>query len=492
MAGGVGDQVLAAKNAGTAFDTVSVFSPATELGAVHSKSRWSNYRKAADVLPEATLISLDAARVAPLFKAAPAGVAFQLPYQDRNLQLDLVDSGLFSDDFAALFDGKPVQLDASVLGLHYRGTVAGEPDSFVAVSIFPDHVMGLINSPALGELVLGPLSDQPTGATDHIVYKASQLAGLSPAECALDDRQGLAQTAKADIDYDAATQPDWMSATALPTKAVPTVNLYYDGDADITADKGSQSAAVTWITGLANQVGALFANDGVPTNVSGVNARTSENWGNRPSRVLDQFSNQVPTFNGDAAMALRLRNFGGIAGSIGGMCGTPTGNISNWYPGDAGQRTHAVSGIFNSYNTVPTYSFTVSIVAHEFGHVLGSPHTHGCFWNGNNTAIDGCAGYTEDHPNTGSCSRPSSPSVGSIMSYCDSNDFNDGFHSQVGSQLRSYLQTQSCLGGGGDPDPQPQDGSCYQRCGQQSGSCWCDSLCTSYGDCCPDKTQYCG
>lgn len=492
MAGGVGEQVIAAKSAGTAFDDVSVFSTATDLGAVHTKSRWAQYQKTADVLPEATLISLDAARVAPLFKAAPGGVAFHLPYQDTNLRLDLIESGLFADDFVAMFDGEPVELGSDVLGLHYQGTIAGEPDSFVAVSIYPDQVMGLINSPTLGELVLGPLDNQPEGATDHIVYKAGDLAGLNPVGCALDDsRQGPTKLTSAQVaDFETTAAPEWMNGAA-PTKAVPNVALYYEGGTALTSNKGSQSAAVTWITGLANQVKTVFANDGVPTTISGVNARTSGSWGNSPGRVLNQFSSQVPNFPGDAGMALRLRNFGGVAGSIGGMCGAPTGNLSSWWAGKAGQRTHAVSGIFDSYANVPTYSFTVSIVSHEFGHVLGAPHTHGCFWNGNNTAIDGCAGYTEAHPNTGSCSQPGSPSVGTVMSYCNTTNLSNGFHSQVGSQLRSYLQTQSCLGGTG-PGPQPQDGSCYQRCGQQSGSCWCDSACTSYGDCCSDKTQYCG
>ena len=493
LAGGVGDKVGAAKSAGVQFEAVSAFSPAAELGAVHTKSRWAQYEKAADVLPEATLLTLDPAGVAPLFKAAQGGVSFEVPFQNTHLRLDLIDSGLFADDFVAMFDGEPVELGSDVLGLHYQGTLSGEPDSYVAVSIFPDHVMGLINSPTYGELVLGPLGDQPAGSTDHILYKSNDLMGLNPAGCALDDSQrGPTKPGKVHLaDFDTTAQPEWMDAAA-PTKAVPTVDFYYEGAADITSNKGSQSAAVSWITGLGNQVKTVFANDGVPTTISGVNARSSDNWNNNdPARVLDQFSNQVPNFNGDTAMALKLRNFGGIAGSIGGMCGAPTGNLAKWYGGKAGQRTHAVSGIFSTYSNVPTYSFTVSIVAHEFGHVLGSPHTHGCFWNGNNSAIDGCdTRGTETHPTTGTCSRPFAPSVGTVMSYCNSTDLSNGFHSQVGSQLRSYLQTQSCLGGGGGP--QPQNGSCYQRCGQQSGSCWCDSLCASYGDCCSDKTQYCG
>ncbi len=40
----------------------------------------------------------------------------------------------------------------------------------------------------------------------------------------------------------------------------------------------------------------------------------------------------------------------------------------------------------------------------------------------------------------------------------------------------------------------PAPDSCQSHCGGQSedASCWCDSLCTYYGDCCGDKTAACG
>jgi hypothetical protein len=35
------------------------------------------------------------------------------------------------------------------------------------------------------------------------------------------------------------------------------------------------------------------------------------------------------------------------------------------------------------------------------------------------------------------------------------------------------------------------NGSCNGRCGSQSGSCFCDSTCKQYGDCCSDIDLYC-
>ncbi len=34
--------------------------------------------------------------------------------------------------------------------------------------------------------------------------------------------------------------------------------------------------------------------------------------------------------------------------------------------------------------------------------------------------------------------------------------------------------------------------SCAGKCGGNTGTCWCDSACVNYGDCCPDKEEKCG
>jgi hypothetical protein len=96
------------------------------------------------------------------------------------------------------------------------------------------------------------------------------------------------------------------------------------------------------------------------------------------------------------------------------------------------------SSIGSTYSTVPTYSWSVEVVTHEFGHLLGSQHTHACVWNGNNTAIDGC--YTTE----GGCANPGIPSGGgTIMSYCHLTNtginFTKGFGTQPGNIIRSKV-----------------------------------------------------
>jgi V8-like Glu-specific endopeptidase len=51
----------------------------------------------------------------------------------------------------------------------------------------------------------------------------------------------------------------------------------------------------------------------------------------------------------------------------------------------------------------------------------------------------------------------------------------------------------TCPDGNEDPTspPSPND-SCEGSCGTNAGTCWCDELCISYGDCCTDVCEHCG
>ncbi|MFT7590090.1 MAG: hypothetical protein ACI959_002313, partial [Limisphaerales bacterium] len=137
------------------------------------------------------------------------------------------------------------------------------------------------------------------------------------------------------------------------------------------------------------------------------------------------------SWNGDVAQLLSTRSagLGGIAFLDGNYC--------------SGNANFAFSNIWTFYGAFPSYSWTIDVVTHEFGHTLGSPHTHSCSWSGG--AIDNC--YTPE----GSCGfgPPPASSGGTIMSYChltsSSKDFTLSFGPQPSNLILNNIDNMTCL-----------------------------------------------
>ncbi len=181
----------------------------------------------------------------------------------------------------------------------------------------------------------------------------------------------------------------------------------------------------------------MYSNDGISVSLLEVfvwNVASPYNGTSSSSR-LNQFGTTRTSFNGDMAHLLDNGGYGGVAW-LNTLCSGTSSRM-------------AYSGINNSYNNVPTYSWSVEVVTHEQGHNLGSRHTHACAWNGNGTAIDGCgptAGYTE-----GSCpTAPNPAGGGTIMSYCHlvggvGINFNNGFGPQPKAVILNAVNGATCL-----------------------------------------------
>jgi hypothetical protein len=84
---------------------------------------------------------------------------------------------------------------------------------------------------------------------------------------------------------------------------------------------------------------------------------------------------------------------------------------------------------------------------------MGSEHTHGCYWNGNNTAIDGCGPTANVIYTEGNCPTapvPSSTQKGTIMSYCHliggvGVSFANGFGLQPAARIIQRVNNKTCL-----------------------------------------------
>jgi hypothetical protein len=201
---------------------------------------------------------------------------------------------------------------------------------------------------------------------------------------------------------------------------------------------GSVLAVEAYVSALFNQVAALYQNESILTTISQIYVWTTDDpyTATTSSELLAQFRKTRTSFNGDLGQLLTLKNIDGLSSFKEG--GSLCSSISYKY---------SVAGIdpFITSSFSPIYTWSVNVIAHEFGHLFGSHHTHACEWNGNRTAIDGC------YPVEGTCADPGYPSGGgTIMSYCDlvpsvGVKFNLGFGPQPGNLIRNNYNNASCL-----------------------------------------------
>jgi hypothetical protein len=361
-------------------------------------------------------------------------IQLQVPVSDRqNMKINLVRHQIFTQDFSIqLSDGG--SLSNYKQGLYYKGIVEGMPNSVVAISIFDEEVMGLIATEN-GNLVLGPI--QNNREKKHILYRDTDLDRKQDFLCGtIDDGLGYTE--------------EELTPQVQSRDNGDCVRVYIEIDDDIVTQKGGAVPATNYITGLFNQSIVLYTNESVNMMINQIYAWTTNSpyTGSSSSQMLTSFQNNTGEFNGNVAILVSYQTSVGIA-VLDGLCQTNP----DW------RKSFAAIG--STYANVPTYSWSVMVVTHEMGHVIGSKHTHACAWNGNNTAIDGCAGSSE-----GSCPLGPIPAGGgTIMSYCHLQNvginFNLGFGPQPGTVLRNKVNaTGNCLTSCGPPPPPPPPSYC--------------------------------
>ena len=370
-----------------------------------------------------TVLQLRGTALADLVNRNAQSLTLRLPtFAGAPVELELVQVNLFAPGFTVVTsdsNGQPVSYQQ---GVHYWGVIKGSENSLAAISVFKDEVMGFYSSPKGGNFVLGKLGGA-NPQRDHILYAEKDLTTTMPVGCNMPDTN-------------TALSPEELSSSSSAAAVTRCIKIFLETDYDLFLNKGGVNETINYITGVFNQSAALYSNEGIPISISEIFVWTSPSPynGTNSSQQLNQFQNTRTSFNGDFAELVDLENQGGLAATINSYCASTS--LRECY-----------SGIFPFYSDVPTYSWTVEVFTHELGHLFGSPHTHACVWNGNNTAIDGCgpaAGYSEG------CNGPIPPEGGTIMSYCHLNsvgiNFANGFGPQPGNVLRNQFNAASCIG----------------------------------------------
>ena len=369
-------------------------------------------------LQKGTLLDLNTAVISKLQTKQLESLSLSLPLPEQsNVKVNLVRSKVLAPDFILTQSSSPGQEINYKEGLHFNGIVENDPNSLVSISIFDDEIIGMIHVKS-GNYVIGKV--EGSSNKQHLVYKDTDLTNPITLDCGTED-DGFVY------------EQDQLTYTVNRSPG-DCIRVYIEIDDDIVTNKGGVAGATNYVTGVMNEVITLYANDNIAMVISEIKAwdTPAPYSGSSSSAMLSSYQSNTGTFNGDLSHLVSYQASGGIAAGFSGICNS---NVDN---------SKCFSSIGSTYNNVPTYSFTVMVMTHEMGHLIGSRHTHACVWNGNGTAIDGCAGFTE-----GSCTQPGSPSSGgTIMSYCHLTtgiDFTQGFGPQPQAVLLNTINNATCL-----------------------------------------------
>lgn len=405
--------------AGHTFESIKLFEGSPALLASRAQLK--------KLVTEAAIVTVNEALAEKLLKKSVGQFTLPLPTGE---QLDLIET-----DFSGTRIEGPEGEDLShtLTARHFQGVIKGNPLSFAAISVARDpksgkyEMMGTFSTRTGGNTIIGKLKGDNPNA-EHAIYSESKLVTAPPVvECG-HQFDGFQVPTHVTPEILLAEAESSMSRSNEAAVAGACVRIHMEVENDVYLVQGANTT--NYATGFYNIAQAVYANENIPIklnylkiwttpgpeqNVVGYDWIWNAFW-NRKSREGIQ---------GDLAMLVGLHVDRGIA-SLNTICG-PEYNRCGVSP-------------IRDYPSYPTYSWASATFPHEIGHLFGSPHTQGCSWNGNNTALDGCVAPE------GSCARPSNM-VGTIMSYCGSSTFSlaNGFGTQPGNLIRNSFNNATCL-----------------------------------------------
>lgn len=377
---------------------------------------------------KATFAKINTAALTSLVNAKNENIEVAIPYLGTTIDVQLYKVDIFAEGFHVDSDvSKYIPYEK---GVHYRGIVKGDPNSLVAMNFFKDEMSGIVSNTTCNNLVIAKL-DKPGNLSDYIIYSDADLKVLNNFKCRAKD-----------VATNTVDKPKNRAAAPQSTRCVA---MYFEIDRNLYQQNGSSTTTTTnWMTSVFNNVQTLYTNDGISISLKSMFIWTTadpyNNIGTSSSDYLYKFHDVRPIFDGDVGQLVGIDpgGLGGVAVTIDGLCS---------------QDNFSYSDVEFSYNTVPQYSWTIMVITHEFGHLLGSPHTHACVWNGDNTPIDNCGPDAIGSSGEGFECMANPPIIpqdqGTIMSYCHLQNVGinlaNGFGPQPAALVLATVNAGSCL-----------------------------------------------
>lgn len=353
-----------------------------------------------------------------LKNAYPEALTLIIPFKNEKLTVDLIKSDILTNTFRVITDKNPGG-EVVERGAHYKGVVR-DSKSIVSISLFDKKVEGLISMENRSNIEITKLLGKNDNDA-HAVYATEDLL-VKPS-----GKQNcqLLNPPKSEL-----VKSSGNKNVALAANQQTCVTNYWECAYNLYQYFGSTSNVTSFATALFNTYGTIFSDERIGMKLNTIYVWTS----------IDPYADNLNTFSAlrtgfteNLAMLLSSTGGGGVAW-LNTLC----------FSGDYYRHSFCGSILLSTVLPITTYSWPVNVTTHEVGHNLGSPHTHACAWNGNNTAIDGCgpsAGYSEG------CTNKLPSTGGTIMSYCHLTSvgikLTKGFGTQPGDLIRGVVN--SCI-----------------------------------------------